>query len=310
MFEVTNSSISLFKRCRYQWYLEYVLDLVPIVTPPYFDDGDIFHCSAELFYQGSKHMSIMAYIDKRYNELIKNVTFKTNKNIEDIEMRKTIMQGMMTGYYKLRKKDRQRWKVIYCEKEFEIPCVDMNGDPFLYRGKRDMKMQDQEDGLFWVVEHKTAGQITTKYVRRLPMDTQVLTYLWADKMVEPKEQQAAGCLYNVIKKPGIRLRQKETNMEFLKRLTTEYKDLKKYYHREKIPHKKVRLTKFYKEMQRIVPEMKATAEQMSLAHKNERACDDYGGCSYYEICLKGKMRGPHMTYYKKKETTHPELARR
>ncbi len=307
IFEVTNSSITLFKRCRYSWLLSYVFNMAPLITPHYFDDGDIFHSTLDRYYQNHSKTKVLAYIDRRYKELAKDLVMKAPHIVEKLEERNTILQGMMSGYYELRAPDKKKWRVLWAEKKFSIDCEDADGEQFLYRGKRDMKIQD-ENGDFWVVEHKTASSIGSQYVQKLGMDTQILTYIWADRQAEP--DRVKGCFYNVIKKPGIRQKQNETRDEYLQRLKDEYQNEEKYYYREKIKPKKRMLTKFFREVQEIVPEMRRVAEDAKKAHRSEGACDDYGGCIFRPICLTKKMKGAHMEYYKIKETNHPELDRR
>lgn len=318
-FDVSNSSISLFKACRFQWFLTYVLGLKHVLTPEYFDDGDIFHCALELHYQGHEPAFVKQYIRDRYKQLLEKSLMKSPKIMDALETRTVTLQGMVQGYWQVYKNDLRNWEIIFCEREFGIPMVDSEGDEFEYRGKIDMKIRERKTGDCYIVEHKTAGSIGVQYVSKLPMDSQVLTYLSADSH-EVKHNKTwdggdvpKGCIYNVIKKPGIRVKNGETRQAYLKRLHSEYIDPKKYpkyFYRDKIKHKKSRLIKFIKEIKDIVPEMRKVALEMQSAHKCERACNDYGGCQYKSICLEGKLKGTHMAYYKVDPELHPELSRR
>lgn len=318
-FEVSNSSISLFKACRFQWFLRYCLGVQHVVTPAYFDDGDIFHCSLDMHYTGAAYPEIKKYVRERYKALLDESLMKSQKILDAIETRTVTLQGMVEGYTKVYQDDLKKWETIFCEREFGVMLVDSDGMSFMYRGKIDMKIRERDTGDYYIVEHKTASQIGVAYVSKLPMDSQVLTYLAMDHHNvknnpdwnaggEPK-----GCIYNVIKKPGIKVKQKETRQAYLKRLAEEYTTPEKYpnyFYRDKIKHKKVRLIKFIKEIKDIVPEMRAVAGEMMSAHKCERACADYGGCQYKDICLKGGLKGTHMAYYKVDSNLHPELSRR
>ena len=318
-FEVSNSSISLFRSCRFQWFLRYVLGLKHVLTPAYFDDGDIFHCGLELHYNGESAATVKAYVRERYQKLLGESLMRSPKIVDAMETRTVTLQGMLEGYQSVYKDDLKNWNIIFAEREFGIEMLDSEDKPFMYRGKIDMKIQEKKTKKYYIVEHKTASQIGVQYVSKLPMDTQVLTYLAMDSENVKNNPDwngggiAEGCIYNVIKKPGIRVKNGETRQAYLKRLSAEYTDPKnynKYYYRDKIEHKKSRLIKFIKEIKDIVPEMRMVAFEMLSAHKNGQACDDYGGCSYKDICLKGGLKGTHMAYYEVDANLHPELSRR
>lgn len=296
-----------------------MIGLNHVLTPEYFDDGDIFHCSLDKHYTGAHLKTIQDYVRSRYRELQDKSIMKSPKILEALETRTVTLQGMVSGYHKVYKDDLKNWKILYCEKEFGVNLIDATGKPFMYRGKIDMKIQEKKTKDFYIVEHKTASQIGVQYVSRLPMDSQVLTYLAMDSENVKNNPEwegggiPVGCIYNVIKKPGIRLKQNETRQAYLKRLQEEYTDpdkYSKYFYRDKLKHKKTRLIKFIKEIKEIVPEMRMVAAEMLSTHKNERACNDYGGCSYKDICLKGGLKGTHMAYYKVQKDLHPELSRR
>ncbi|MCP4527490.1 MAG: PD-(D/E)XK nuclease family protein [Aestuariibacter sp.] len=79
-----------------------------------------------------------------------------------------------------------------------------------------------ENGEWWIVEYKTASQINGSYITRISLDFQVHLYkLCASRLYGIN---IVGVIYDVIKKPTIRQKQKETLLEYEQRLHEWYAD--------------------------------------------------------------------------------------
>lgn len=102
------------------------------------------------------------------------------------------------------------FQVMATERDFSVPLgfdwYDVRTDqvlPVHYRGRLDMIVRDQ-NGRYWIVDHKTAARIDDDYFLKLDMDEQCGSYLWAAQK-EAQEydlpwKEIDGVIYNVMKK--------------------------------------------------------------------------------------------------------------
>lgn len=100
------------------------------------------------------------------------------------------------------------YEVLGVEVEFHgdlvNPVTGASSKTWQQRGKIDVVVRDQRDGRTLVVEHKTSAEDIrqgSEYWRRLRMDGQISTYFDGARFLG---YDPAGCLYDVIKKPGLR----------------------------------------------------------------------------------------------------------
>jgi ATP-dependent helicase/DNAse subunit B len=289
---ITNSEIGTFTRCRYKWYLAYVMKLTPKKTPHYLEDGSVFHNALENLYE----------------EYIKGHEKLTQDIVDDYNKRMIIIQGMASGYKEVYGDEyAMEWDLVEAEREFCIPL----GDDIFIMGKKDKRIRKSSDGKIYIVEHKTAGQINSSYINKLPRDQQTLTYTWADSKENPDEP-SVGVIYDVVKKPTIRQKVKETREEYLHRLEKLYTEQpEKHFYRETLRYNADHLKKFEKNLKVVTKHMRTCEEDpKNNAYRSwPSACDDFGGCPFKEICNKRSTKGAHMKAFDVRDHKHQELDR-
>lgn len=117
----------------------------------------------------------------------------------DFKEREELGLGMLDGYFS--------WHLgvddftpVYVEIDFEVPVLtpdgeemtcDCHGWPVVYQGKLDGIVQDKF-GWYWILEHKTAGQLGD--TDHLVLDEQTGSYAWAVKQMLGIRVQ--GVIYN------------------------------------------------------------------------------------------------------------------
>lgn len=106
--------------------------------------------------------------------------------------------GLMDHYASWCVTEDPKWrvKVIETEHAFRLPILDLEGKETgaYYAGRIDGIVED-EYGLFWLLEHKTAIAFESG---KLPLDEQCGAYIWAAQQLYGKKLE--GVIYNVIKK--------------------------------------------------------------------------------------------------------------
>lgn len=185
------SEIKTFKACRRQWQLSSRnrFHMRPIVTPPQFALGTIFHESLAQLYLGVSLDKVMAMVRRE---------MKTDND--------AALLAMIPGYYnKVLPGDLDRFTVLDIEWHFEVPpttsdgeylfpvehqidaktgelCYDDNGDPIMVPslvicGSIDMIVVDKAEGKIYGFEHKTCKNFRDESY--LWMDEQPRVYTWA-----------------------------------------------------------------------------------------------------------------------------------
>lgn len=191
--KVDVSEIKTFKSCRRQWQLSSrnKFHMRPIVTPPQFALGTIFHESLAQLYLGVPLDKVMAMVRRE---------MQTDND--------AALLAMIPGYYKnVLPGDLDRFKVLDIEHHFEIapktsdgeclfplePMVDKatgevqydaNGDPLMVSsllvcGSIDMIVLDEAQNKIYGFEHKTCKSFRDESY--LWMDEQPRVYTWALK---------------------------------------------------------------------------------------------------------------------------------
>lgn len=187
------SEIKTFKSCRRQWQLSSrnKFHMRPIVTPPQFALGTIFHESLAQLYLGVPYDKVMAMVRRE---------MQTDND--------AALLAMIPGYYKnVLPGDLDRYRVLDIEHHFEIapktsdgeylfplePMVDKNtgevqydgnGNPLMVSsllvcGSIDMIVLDEAQNKIYGFEHKTCKSFRDESY--LWMDEQPRVYTWALK---------------------------------------------------------------------------------------------------------------------------------
>lgn len=185
------SEIKTFKACRRQWQLSSRnrFHMRPIVTPPQFALGTIFHEALAQLYLGVSLDKVMAMVRRE---------MKTDND--------AALLAMIPGYYNnVLPGDLDRFTVLDIEWHFEVPpttsdgeylfpiehqvdaktgelCYDDNGDPIMVPslvvcGSVDMIVVDKAEDKIYGFEHKTCKNFRDESF--LWMDEQPRVYTWA-----------------------------------------------------------------------------------------------------------------------------------
>ena len=191
--KVDVSEIKTFKACRRQWQLSSRnrFHLRPVVTPPQFALGTIFHEALAQLYLGVSLDKVMEMVRRE---------MQTDSD--------AALLAMIPGYYnKVLPDDLDRFTVLDIEHHFNVapvtsdgeylfpiehatdpktgePMYDDNGDPVMEPslticGSIDMIVVDKAEGKIYGFEHKTCKNFRDESY--LWMDEQPRVYTWALK---------------------------------------------------------------------------------------------------------------------------------
>jgi len=157
--------------------------------------------------------------------------------------------------------------------EFAPEIVERFGE-FEVVGKLDARVKRVMDGVYLLLDHKTAASLTSA-LATLHMNPQMLHYGWLERMTQPAGTWSDGALYNVLKKVK---RGKQAKPPFYDRFEVNHND-------DQIAsyelHMKRKITKIF-ELEALLKD--ATVEEQ--AHIAEPSPDDSCSwkCQFFTLC--------------------------
>lgn len=300
--ELTNSARSTFMNCRKKYEYSYVYNLATRRPSIPFLVGGLFHNALDRCYSNGFALDIDAEKDvaERECEKASQAPGLTPEESDKVWVQAATVVGLLTGYKKQwLAQDKRNWDVIEAEGTFDVPLP----GGWRYRGKTDLVVRDRKTKAVKLVEHKTTGRLDAGYVAKLPLDNQILGYIWA------KNQEKLGIkevVYNVSRKPSIRLKQSETLDAFCKRLVEEYNlNTATYYYRETLVFDPSDVERFRAELFSFVEEIDR-CEERKFYYQNTTQCTAMGVCPFMALCT-GGVNEETLGMYRVKERAHEEL---
>lgn len=208
--------------------------------------------------------------------------------LQHLELTMLLNEQLMPFYFEHWKKDFKEIKWVGLESEFKVPFeVRRQGITYktFLRGKRDGVYT--EGGGDWLFETKTKSRIDEGTMQDiLGFESQVNLYLvslWKETGRVPK-----GVRYNVIRRPGLRQKVKESLPEFAQRLADDVVLRPNWYfmrHKMKITERE--LDVFVGDLEDRVWEFMHWAKGIGGHWKESSQCENkYGVCQYLSICAR------------------------
>lgn len=256
--KLSASLIKTYKMCRRKYELKYLEELEPVAKSQALQDGSDYHETIEKFYKGE---SGVGYFEG------------CNPKVEAMAMAYTIY---------IYGKHEELQGVEYAEKWFEYP---------LTKKHSIVGRNDAVTDLGIPVEHKTTSMdIDDEYIYDLQWDEQILTYMLANSINE--------MYYTVVKKPTIRQKQGETDIEFYERCVDWYAtDTDKKVRVIKVTRSFTELEEHRKNLIVMANEI----EDCKHFYRNPSACTCYNRrCEYSQICLNYNPQLEYVEFEKKK----------
>jgi hypothetical protein len=149
------------------------------------------------------------------------------------------------------------------------------------------------DGVFertglWLFESKFKSMINEgDLLDTLSLDIQVMLYLWA--LSKKYDKTPSGVLYNVVRRPGLKISQKESMPQFAKRVE---KDILKrpdwYFYRFEVAIDRQDLQRWEAEFMAMLTEFMDWCDGKAGHYKNTNSCiTKYGRCWGLTPCAEG-----------------------
>ncbi|HVY93312.1 MAG TPA: PD-(D/E)XK nuclease family protein, partial [Bryobacteraceae bacterium] len=199
----TYSMWSLFRNCRKAVELRYLQHLVPLERDRNLHFGSIIHECLQAWHQRRDLEEILALIDRLCPE-----------HHQDENQRRDwhLAAALMKAY--ARRYASDDFEIVALEKNFEGPIINpatgAASRSFVLAGKVDGVVRIGDD--YFILEHKTAGQLDGDYLEKLWTDFQITIY--AHYIEQTIGIPITGILYNVLVKAKLQQGKGETEEEY------------------------------------------------------------------------------------------------
>ena len=284
------SKIKMFKECRKKYFYNYIEKIEPKRKSLALMMGESLQNAIEALYSdfNSKRST---YVDKGGNvnyELMSEAlgciqgqitSYFIDKGIDDPTIIHTVgsmFQGYVKKYYNEDLKDIKEYLPEYeCQKEL-MPGVSLIV-------KVDGLVKKANDS-WWIFENKSTSGDPRKVKTELSYNDQGKTYIYGI------DREVKGVVFNIIKKPSIRINKKESVSDFLKRLIDEYiLTPEKYILREETYYSAEQMKEFEKDTYQVANDIvnccayyRSPSEGCAYC-PYEPLCSGYGDYSNYNV---------------------------
>ena len=295
---LSNSQINTYLTCPMLYRHQYGRKVYPRKRPIYFVIGSAVHAFLEYWYSTKKMDIALKAAEDVFSEV--DTSLLGEKETHNLECDRAMVAGICEAYPRYYSGDFDQFKTFLPEGDTTIPLIaDHPIYTINYRAILALLVEDHA-GDWWIIETKTAAAsaVNATYFERVRIDSQVSGQMWVAYKVLGKWPK--GVIYNVIKKPSIRLKKGETTSAYRTRVYKEYSHeancaAKGYFTREEIIISKRQLEEWKAETRMIANEI-ANRRHSSREHpgetfwpKNTGACAGKfnNACAYMPACIDG-----------------------
>lgn len=327
MRHVTNSEVYCLAACEMEWWLSYLFnastgrgDGTGIETvKPYepFWVGDGFHVGLAFLY--SQEWDADGAVEAAMGAMDQPENVWTDpESAERAEFLRRMVEGMIRGYAVKWLSDLDKWDVDWCEKSFNnVPIVERRDDgqvttltDYRYAGKVDLRATrrvGKHKGKVFAWDHKSTAQFSDRDLEALKIADQPTRYFHA---LECGGEPVDGMIWNMVRKPTIRQRKKETLQEYVDRLQRDYveRDPQSFYYRRAV------VWVSQDRVRQSIAHLAAATRRIADLESGRRDpirktsnCTLFGTCRFMPICVEGRFTKTIAKGFRQKARKHEEL---
>lgn len=321
--DLTNSALSVFRECPRKYQYMYEMGRVRQRTSAALSLGTTVHGALEAWWRGRGSLEAAAeWLQQNATTLEEadacRVTamihhYRPPVNLQPVTGPHAVADPLDMDFERFavaeRSEAEQSWpeyELVAVEHPFHVeienPRTGRRSQRYTLRGKVDGLLRRKSDDTLWVLEHKTTSEEIRgfgPYWQRLSIDHQISYYILATG--------AQGVLYDVLRKPAIRICRGESVDEFQQRCTeTIGADRERYYQFREIH-------KTSDDIREAAGDLWQQAQLLGLAQKqaffprNSGACRSiWGMCPFLDVCT-GRARIDDDSLFRTKTAQNEEL---
>ncbi len=278
------SAIACFMDCRRKYYFQYIRGLEKIQYVVYYLIGNMVELGVSLLFAKDKQYKskVLTAYKKAKQELRGKMSLTVNQE-QELNEQEQVIVGIIEAYSLVHSK---YLKTIIHKQEQHKDYIEF--DKFQVCIKIDNLIKVKKN--LFLHELKTTKTLTPDYVKGIKNDLQTALYFHLYNLKNTKHP-LAGIVYDVIQKPSIRQKQKETKSEYILRLKEWYQgedNVDKYYI-ETIEKPLIDKDRLFNIITKVGEDI-LSCKLLEDFYPNERFCYVYRRCDFYDICHEGEKK--------------------
>lgn len=318
---LTNSALTAFKICPKKYELQYVRGYVPAKDSEALYFGKLMHAGLEAW--GKKARQLQAAYDAVYD-------LAQGGKTDEFTYYKAL--ALLEGYHNLYQ--NEPFEIVSPEQQFRAPILNpetmRESTLFDMMGIMDCVIKRKGTDRIMIKETKTTGDSienpASDYWRKLSMDPQVSAYYIG---AEALGHKVDGCLYDVIKKPGIspykatpadkrqykkdgtlyasQREKDESPEEYYERLKADIAERPTFYYaRKEVPRSQNDLAEYMDDTWQAAQSIRFFENKGKFPRYTNACVGVFGRCKYFEVCA-GAATLDDPGLFRKEENPHQEL---
>lgn len=309
MLHISVSSLQDFMTCRRLYYYKRIKKYEKIAYNLPFIVGRVVHVgmaallskSVDPKTKKSDALVLMKSEFKKERDTAMKAFVLTAEQIEKLNMQEETIQGMLLAYEQKYKKMIQDMSYLGGEVEGALQFSD--DVTFVIKMDNIVKIRAKKI----LHELKTTKMITPDYVARIQTDIQTAIYFHFHNIIF-EDEKIDEVMYDVIRKPSIKQKKKESKQEFLVRLQQWYNkpdDANSAFHVERFKEPKIAADDVINTVEKVSKEM-LMAKTKEDYYQDFDKCHSYYGdvCPYYIICHEGGESPANLLQYGVRKSYH------
>lgn len=285
---ISQGLLTTFMRCREE-AKNHILGLEQIRTSAPLQFGSLAHRVLELVYLQNKSVpgpkDVLKTLTKVHREFLNEEGSRLSaEGMENLETNMAVLEAILPHYFKFHKKDFTNMRWVELEKVFKVPSP-VTGVNLV--GRIDGAYNQKKE--LWLFESKTKGRIEEENLTdTLAFDFQNNVYNYA--LRKKYARTPCGTLYNIIRRPGQRVKKDESLKSFSTRIEREIqRDPSYYFIRFEIAIPQSEFRRFESELGDVVNEFLKWFKKELPTYRNTSACiQKYGPCRFLPKCASGE----------------------
>lgn len=225
---VTYSFLSEFLNCREQARLSYVEGWSQKGLIEAFEFGNCIHNCLEAYGKNRRRrFDHNALLNKYRIDRSRNLTAAEQDELKRIVETAKLVWPAYLNWWENKKgmETLPDCEFVSLEEDFKFAHQLPDGSEIILRGRIDGLLRYK--GKLWLMENKTKSVVDERIADYLPHDMQTMMYCHCMQVIygEPVE----GVLYNVVRRPGLRLNKNRDVPDLLERIRTDLETRPDYY---------------------------------------------------------------------------------